>query len=255
MIRTTLTKGWQPVLAILTVLLIWEVSVRQLAIEEWLLPAPTAIVEEAGRIWSQFIPHLQSTIFLAICGFLIGTTVGLVVATVLHLCKPIRDTFYPFLILSQNIPIIVLAPLLVIWFGFGSLPKFIVITIACFFPIAVSALSGFRQSNRDTYHYLSMMGATKKQLFLKMELPSAIPSIMSGVKIAATYSVMAAVISEWLGAQKGIGVFMTVAVSSYKTSRVFVAIIVTMALSLLFFAVIVLIEKYLVRWKQKGDRS
>ena len=255
MIHAQLKRGWQPMLAIFIFLFIWEISVRLFAIEEWLLPSPTVILEEFGKVWPQFIPHLQSTVFLAICGFLIGASVGLVVATVLHLFKPIRDTFYPFLILSQNIPIIVLAPLLVIWFGFGSLPKFIVITIACFFPIAVSALSGLQQTNRDLYNYMSMMGATKKQLFIKLELPHAIRSIMAGMKIAATYSVMAAVISEWLGAQKGIGVFMTLAVSSYKTSRVFVAIIVTMLLSLLFFAVIALIEKYLVRWKQKGEPS
>lgn len=255
MIGVQVKRGWQPILAIFVFLFIWELSVRLFQIEEWLLPSPTRIIEEFGKVWPQFVPHLQSTIFLAVCGFLIGATVGLLVAMLLHLFKPVRDTFYPFLILSQNIPIIVLAPLLVIWFGFGSLPKFIVITIACFFPIAVSALSGLQQTNRDMYHYMSMMGASKKQLFLKLELPHAIPSIMAGLKIAATYSVMAAVISEWLGAQKGIGVFMTLAVSSYKTSRVFVAIIVTMALSLLFFGIIVLIEKYLVRWKQKGDPS
>lgn len=242
-------------LAIFVFLFIWEFCVRFFQIEEWLLPSPTAILEESGKVWPQFVPHLQSTVFLAVCGLLIGAMVGLLVAMILHLFKPIRDTFYPFLILSQNIPIIVLAPLLVIWFGFGSLPKFIVITIACFFPIAVSALSGLQQTNREMYHYLSMMGATKRQLFLKLELPHAIPSIMAGMKIAATYSVMAAVISEWLGAQEGIGVFMTLAVSSYKTSRVFVAIFVTMALSLLFFGVITLLEKYLIRWKQKGDRS
>lgn len=255
MIRAQLKRGWQPMLAIFVFLFIWEFCVRFFQIEEWLLPSPTAILEESGKVWPQFVPHLQSTVFLAVCGLLIGAMVGLLVAMILHLFKPIRDTFYPFLILSQNIPIIVLAPLLVIWFGFGSLPKFIVITIACFFPIAVSALSGLQQTNREMYHYLSMMGATKRQLFLKLELPHAIPSIMAGMKIAATYSVMAAVISEWLGAQEGIGVFMTLAVSSYKTSRVFVAIIVTMALSLLFFGVITLLEKYLIRWKQKGDRS
>lgn len=248
-----LKRGWQPTLAILVILLIWEISVRVFEVEEWLLPAPTTIVLEFKEVWPQFYPHLQSTIVLAICGFIIGATVGLLVATVLHLFKPIRDTFYPFLILSQNIPIIVLAPLLVIWFGFGSLPKFIVITIACFFPIAVATLSGLQHTSRELSLYMQMMGATKAQRFWKLELPHSIPSTMAGMKIAATYSVMAAVISEWLGAQKGIGVFMTLAVSSYRTSRVFVAIIVTMILSLLFFALISWIEKRLIRWQSKGD--
>lgn len=255
MIRTVFQKGWQATLAIFVSLIIWEVAVRVFSIEEWLLPAPSAIAKEFGNVWFQFLPHLQSTVLLVIGGFLIGASVGLVSATILHLFKPIRNTFYPFLIISQNIPIIVLAPLLVVWFGFGALPKFIVITMACFFPIAMSTLSGLQQTSRELVLYMKMMGATKSQMFWKLELPYAIPSMMAGMKIAATYSVMAAVISEWLGAQKGIGVYMTLAVSSYKTSRVFVAIIVTMVLSLLFFGIILWIEKKLVRWKQKGELS
>src|SRR5699024_10025355 len=156
-----------------------------------------------------FYPHFISTLTLTFFGFIIGASFGLIVATSLHLSKRLRQTFYPFLVLSQNIPIIVLAPLLVIWFGFGVLPKFLIITIACFFPIAISTLSGLQQANPGLLHYMHMMGARKGQLFWKLELPHAIPSMMSGLKIAATYSVMAAVVSEWLGAQKGIGVFMT----------------------------------------------
>lgn len=255
MINGIFNKGWRPIIAILLFIGLWEAAVRFFSVEEWLLPAPSRIAIEMRDVWEAFYPHLSSTLLLAITGFVIGVTVGLVVATCLHLFKPIRETFYPFLILSQNIPIIVLAPLLVIWFGFGSLPKLIVITLACFFPVAVSALGALQQTSRELTFYLDMMGATKSQKFWKLELPHAVPALMSGLKIAATYSVMAAVISEWLGAQKGIGVYMTLAVSSYKTPRVFVAIIVTMLLSLVFFAVILLIERLLVRWQRRGDAS
>lgn len=250
-----LKKGWRPVIAILVVLGLWEVGVRVFAVEEWLLPAPSAIVAESKNVLPTFLPHFTSTLTLSVSGFVIGATVGLVVATLLHLSQWGRETFYPFLILSQNIPIIVLAPLLVIWFGFGSLPKLIVITLACFFPIAVSALGGLQQTSRELRLFMNMMGASKSQTFWKLELPHAVPAIMSGLKIAATYSVMAAVISEWLGAQKGIGVFMTLAASSYKTTRVFVAIIIAMLLSLAFFGLILLLEKVLVRWRKKGEVS
>lgn len=252
MMKRYMEKGWRSVVAILLFIIFWESIVRILTIEEWLLPAPSAIVQEFFVVWPTFQPHLVSTLLLAILGFLIGGLFGLTVAMVLHSFDKVRETIYPFLILSQNIPIIVLAPLLVIWFGFGALPKLIIITIACFFPITISTLGGLQQTNRELSHYMLMMGASKREMFWKLELPDAIPSMLSGLKIAATYSVMAAVVSEWLGAQKGIGVFMTIATSSYKTPRVFVAIIVTMLLSFLFFSLILLLEKLLKRFVVKG---
>src|SRR5699024_8069269 len=137
--------------------------------------------------------------------------------------------------------------------GFGAMPKLIVITLACFFPIAMSTLEAFEQTDRKLYFYMEMMGATKAQLFFKLELPYAVPSTVAGFKIAATYSVMAAVISEWLGAQTGIGAFMTIATSSYTTRRVFIAIIITMLTSPLSFTRIELSEKLPGSWQRKGD--
>jgi len=255
MMKNLIYKGWRPVIAILVFIGLWEFATHYFSIEDWLLPAPSAIINEAQEVLPTFLPHFLATLKLSSTGFMIGTTIGLVVATLLHVMPRVRETFYPFLILSQNMPVIVLAPLLVIWFGFGTLPKLIIITLACFFPIAVSALGGFQQTNRELIYYMKMMGATKSQLFWKLELPYALPAVFSGLKIAATYSVMAAVVSEWLGAQKGIGVFMTLASSSFRTSRVFVAIVVAMALSLTFFALMVALEKILVRGQQRGDNS
>lgn len=247
-------EGWRPAVAILLFIGLWQAAVRIFRIEPWLLPAPSEIAAEAHDTWQSFMPHVFSTLQLTLAGFAIGTTVGLLAAMALHMLPMVRKTFYPFLILSQNVPIVVLAPLLVIWFGFGSLPKLIIITLSCFFPIAIASLGGFQQTSRELYHYMKMMGATKSQLFWKLEFPHALPSMFSGLKIAATYSVMAAVISEWLGAQQGIGVYMTLATSSFRTARVFVAIIVVMALSLAFFGLIVLLEKICLRW-HKGENT
>ncbi|UJL45948.1 ABC transporter permease [Virgibacillus sp. NKC19-16] len=246
--KKLLQIGWRPVAAIFILIGLWQLATQVFSIETWLLPAPTDIVREGIDVFPGFLTHLLATTQLSITGFIIGTSVGLLSATLLHLSPRMRETFYPFLILSQNLPVIVLAPLLVIWFGFGSLPKLIVITIGCFFPIAVSALGGFQQTNRELTYYMKMMGASKLQLFWKLELPHALPAIFSGLKIAGTYSVMAAVIAEWLGAQEGIGVFMTLASSSYQTPRVFVAIIVVMLLSLTVIGLITLLERRLIRW-------
>ncbi|MFO1445657.1 ABC transporter permease [Bacillus sp. Bva_UNVM-123] len=251
--KSYLLKGWRPGFLLLLLFIIWEAIVKMAGIQEWLLPPPSAIFSEAINGWTSFFSHFLSTIKLSLLGFVIGSSIGLLTAIILHLLPFIRESVYPLLILSQNIPIIVLAPLLVIWFGFGLLPKLIVITLVCFFPITVATLDGFKQTPSDLKHYMMMAGANRKQLFWKLELPYSLPAMFSGLKISATYSVMGAVISEWLGAKMGVGVYMTLASSSFRTDRVFVAIFAIMALSLLFFAVIKLIEHSLIRWKMKGD--
>jgi len=249
-------KSWLPILTFLFLIFVWEWSVKRLGIEKWLLPTPSDIFSELLTGWSTVSEHILPTITLSISGFLIGSTIGIFIAIVLHLIPLFRQAFYPLLIISQNIPIIVLAPLLVIWFGFGMMPKIIVISLVCFFPITIASLDGFRQTNRDFIHYMLMAGASKRQIFWKLEWPHSLPSLFSGLKISATYSVMGAVISEWLGASKGLGVYMTLSSSSFRTDRVFVAILLVIFLSLIFFALIVLIEKLVVNWKvaEEGNR-
>jgi ABC-type nitrate/sulfonate/bicarbonate transport system permease component len=252
--RTWISKGWRPFLVLILLIIIWEVTTSIFEVPAWLMPSPTDIWAEGVASWSLFSGHLASTTYLTIAGFAIGCSIGIGTAVGLHLLPKVREAIYPLMILSQNIPIIVLAPLLVIWFGFGLLPKIIVITLICFFPVAVSALDGFRQTNGEYILYMKMSGATKGQIFRKVEWPHALPSIFSGLKISATYSVMGAVISEWLGAQKGIGVYMTLASSSFRTDRVFVAIFMIMVISLIFFGAILLLEKFMVKWNRKEDK-
>jgi ABC-type nitrate/sulfonate/bicarbonate transport system permease component len=253
--KTIFSKGWRSILVLLLLFIVWEVIVKMLEIPDWLLPAPSQIFREAFVSWGDLTVHLLSTVNLSFSGFFIGTCIGLITAILLYLIPFLKDSLYPLLILSQNIPTIVLAPLLVIWFGFGMLPKIIVITLVCFFPVTVAALDGFKQTPKELKHYLYMAGANKRQMFWKLEFPYSLPSIFSGVKISATYSVMGAVISEWLGAKEGIGVYMTLASSSFRTDRVFVAIFAIMILSLLFFAIIRILEILAVRWHDQGDDS
>lgn len=241
---------WKPVLALLIAITLWEIAVKLLQIEVWVLPAPSVIAKEMLIVFPAIFPHMLATIKLVFVGFSSAIVLGISVATMLHIFPTAREIVIPFLVISQNIPTIVLAPLLMIWFGLGDFPKYLIIATTAFFPIAIATLDGFRQTERDLMHYMQMMGATKKQIFLRLQLPDAIPSIFSGIKIAATYSVMTAVVAEWLGAQKGIGVFMTLSASSYRTPRVFVAIVITIILSLAFFGLFLALEKWFTRWKR-----
>ncbi|WP_428908843.1 ABC transporter permease [Niallia sp. Krafla_26] len=251
--KSLLSKSWRPLLVLLLLFILWETAVIILDIPNWLLPAPNEIFLEATVNGDDLLVHLISTLKLTLTGFSIGTCIGLITAIFLYLLPKVKEAVYPLLILSQNIPTIVLAPLLVIWFGFGLLPKIIVISLVCFFPVTVAALDGFKQTPAELKHYLAMAGANKQQLFWKLEFPYALPAIFSGIKISATYSVMGAVISEWLGAKEGIGVYMTLASSSFRTDRVFVAIFTIMILSLLLFAIIQGLERITVRWHHQGE--
>lgn len=240
---------WPPLTAVILFLAVWQIAVPLFHIEKWILPSPADITKEAIAQAASLTEHTWATVQLTLLGFFIGTGVGLLTAMLLHLVPFLKSALYPLLILSQNIPTIALAPLLMIWFGFGLLPKIIVITLVCFFPVAVSTMDGLTQTDRGMMNYMRMAGASKAQIFRKLEVPHALPSVFSGVKIAATYSVMGAVIAEWIGTDRGIGYYMMLQKSAYRTDRVFVAMAIIVLLSLVLFAMIALLEKILVRWR------
>lgn len=243
-------------MAVLLMLIIWEFYVSTYQVAAWILPAPSAIWREARIIYPRLWAHTLATLEIAIYGFVMGTAVGLLLAVLLHtVFPPLRNALYPLIILSQNIPIIALAPLLVVWFGFGTLPKVLTIALMCFFPVLVAALQGLDYPDPAMLDYLRMIGANRWQIFLKLELPSALPHAFSGLKVSATYSMMGAIISEWLGAQHGLGVFMRLSAASFRTDRVFVSIVVIVILSLAFFGVIAWLEKRLVRWNTRKEDS
>ncbi|KGR77284.1 ABC transporter permease [Ureibacillus manganicus] len=250
--RKVWIRGGKSVLFLLFLFILWEALVRITETPMWLLPAPSDVIKEAVIGFDTFSVHILSTVYLAILGLVIGCSVGLLIAIILYRLPKVNELLYPLLILSQNIPTIVLAPLLIIWFGFGMMPKLMIISLVCFFPIVVASMDGFRQTAPELKHYMQMVGASRNQIFWKLEFPHSLPSIFSGLKIAATYSVMGAVISEWLGAKKGVGVYMTLAQSSFRIDRVFVAIFFVMLLSIVLFGMIRAIEKVVVKGRNEG---
>lgn len=242
-------KAWPPLTALVLLLATWQIAVTVFQIERWLLPSPLDIAVETAASFSRLMMHTTATIQICLIGFAVGVSCGIAAAMMMHLSKPLRVSLSTFMIMSQNIPTIVLAPLLVVWFGFGLLPKVIVIALVCFFPIAVSMLNGLYQTDEAMKNYMRMIGASRWQLLSKLELPHSLPYLFSGLRISATYSVMGAVISEWLGASKGLGYYMTLSSSAYRTDRVFAVIVIIIVLSLLFYGCIGLAEKLTIRWR------
>jgi ABC-type nitrate/sulfonate/bicarbonate transport system permease component len=240
--------------AILIFLVVWEVAVRFWAIENWILPAPSLIVDTMFQTWHLLPEHIWMTTKEALLGFLLGITVALVMAFILDISPHIRKSFYPILLFSQTIPIIAIAPLLIIWFGYGILPKVLVVALVTFFPVVVSVVEGLQSSDRDMIRLIRSMGGSFWQVFYSVRFPHALPYLFTGLRIGATYSVLAAVISEWVGASSGLGIYLIKAQSSFATDKVFVVIVLISLLSCLLFLVVVLLGRLMMPWKHKSQK-
>ena len=239
---------WPPLAAVLLFLLAWEVIYRAGWYSPGMFPGPSVVIAVFIDSWPILWMHTASTSLVIFTGFVIGVSIGLLLAVVLHFSRLLRSAFTPLLVLSQNVPVIVLAPLLAIWFGFGWLPKMIVLTLVCFFPVAISTLDGLSRADRSMLTYMHMSGAGRWQIFTKLELPWSLPSVFSGLKVSATYSVLGAVVAEWSGASKGLGYYLFLSKSGFQVAHMFAAIVIIVGLSMLMFGLMVLAEKWLIRW-------
>jgi ABC-type nitrate/sulfonate/bicarbonate transport system permease component len=252
---SAINKGWPPIVAVVLLLSGWELAVFLLHIDQWFLPSPSGVVREAYASWPRLWLHTSATIEKCLLGFAVGIVTGLLIGVMMHISKPINLAFSPLLIISQNIPSIILAPLFLVWFGYGLLPKILVIALVCFFPIALSMTTGLAETDRNLYNYMRMIGAKRRQIFFKLELPFSLPYLFSGLKISATYSVMGAVIAEWLGSSVGLGYYMTLSSSGYRNDRVFAAVFIIIVLSLAMFMFIGLLQKIIIRWQSDSSKE
>jgi ABC-type nitrate/sulfonate/bicarbonate transport system permease component len=237
-----------PYLTVIFILVIWEVIVRLEHIPSYILPGPVLILKTLGSGYELLLVHTICTMEEALLGFGLAIAIAFITAFLLNNIYWLNKAIYPVLILTQTIPIITLAPLFLIWFGWGLLPKIIVVVLVCFFPAAISLLNGLNAIDPDLVNLFRSMGANRIAIFNMVKLPAALPSFFSGLKISASYSIMAAVIGEWLGAQQGLGYYMTLSQKSFRVDQVLAAVVIISILSLLIVKVIDFIEYLLTPW-------
>jgi ABC-type nitrate/sulfonate/bicarbonate transport system permease component len=226
--------------------LAWELLVRVTHVSDRILPAPTAIAAALVGHWDVLANHTFQTVLEAVIGLAVSVVLGVVTAIILDSSATVRRAVYPLLVTSQTIPIIALAPLLLIWLGFGLLPKVIIVILYCFFPIAIATASGFAGIAREQLDLFRSLRATYWQTLTQLKIPATLPSFFAGLKIAVTYSVIAAIIGEYVGAYQGLGVFIQTSANSHAVPLVFAAIFVTAAVSMLLFALVMLAEHLLI---------
>jgi ABC-type nitrate/sulfonate/bicarbonate transport system permease component len=236
-------------------LALWQLAVTLWPIADWLLPSPAAIARAACEARSILAPHIWQTVQETMWGFGLALAAGIAIGYVLDAWTAARSALYPLLVASQTVPIVAVAPLLVVWLGYGIWPKIVVVGLVCFFPIAVSTADGLRSADPELIALVRTMGATKAQVLRNVRWPGALPAIFSGVRIAITYSVVGAILGEWVGASRGLGVFMLRASNSFRTDWVFASIAVTSLLSVALFALAAGVERLALPWYYTAARQ
>jgi len=230
----------------------WELYARLGGVDEFILPAPTqiatALVDDRGLLWD----NLTVTAGEVLLGILVALVAGLLLASALHLWRPLRRAVYPLLVASQTIPIVIVAPLLVVWLGYDIGPKLAIVALICFFPIAVSALDGLAGVDPDLIKLMRTLDAGRWQTFRRVEAPAALPAAFSGAKIAATIAVIGAVLAEQAGSSEGLGHLMLQAIPQLETARAYAAVVLLAALAIALFGLLALLERRAVPWARRA---
>lgn len=249
-------KRWAlPTLALATLIGLWQIAASTgaladlLGLEAFLVPSPAEIASALWESRSLIAEDAWVTLQEIVLGFLLGLAVGLAVGFLLRPFETLRLTFYPLIVASQAIPILVFAPILVIWFGFGIGPKLIVVALVCFFPIAVATADGLRSVDPEATKMMRTLDASRRQLLWRLEAPTALPFTFSGAKIGATFAPIAAVFGEWVGADSGLGHLILQDNAQLETARVFAAAFLLSAIALSLYGLLAFAERHVVTWR------
>jgi putative hydroxymethylpyrimidine transport system permease protein len=248
-------RRWLPPVAIVALLLaLWQVAASldviadALRIEPFLVPSPADIAQSLWTDRDLLADDGWVTLQEILAGFALSVAAGVTFAVVLHLSPTLRRAFYPLLVASQTIPIVVVAPILVVWLGFGIGPKLAIIALICFFPITVNTLDGLRSVDTDLVKMMRTLDASRWQTFRRVEAPTALPSFFSGAKIAVAVAVIGAVFGEWAGSSSGLGHLIQQASAQLQTARTFAAVVVLSVLAILLFGLLAVLERRVAWW-------
>lgn len=247
--RRNISNLFAPGATCLVLVLLWQATVQFGFIPNFLVPTPVQVVQALVKDAPLIAEHSASTLIEALVGLFAGAVLGAILALLMDRFELLYKAFEPLITISQTIPTVAIAPLLVLWFGYGLLPKVLLVILTTFFPITVALVAGLKSQNQDVLDLFQVMGARRWQVFWYAKLPEALDHLFSGLKISVTYAVVAAVVAEWLGGSSGLGVYMTRVRKSFAYDRMFAAILVISVLSLALMALFGWLQKRLMPWK------
>jgi NitT/TauT family transport system permease protein len=243
-----------PALALsIGVVVLWEVVIRLFKVPTFVLPAPTAIVISLVDNWRQLAVASQATALEVLFGFMLSAVVGVLVALVIVRFERFGRALYPLIVLFQNVPKVALAPIFILWFGYGLAPKIVLIVVIAFFPVAIDMLAGLQSVEPSFISLMRSVGAGKGKIMLRVRIPHSLPHLMAGLKVAITFSVIGAIVGEFAGANQGLGYVIQFASTQLDTPLIFAALVVVSVLGLAFYYIVEFAERVLVPWAPKFD--
>ena len=251
----SITSKIPAIVAIVLILAVWQGICMAKIVPSYMLPSPVEVITAMVNDFAVIIMHAKVTLTEAFLGLCIGIVLAFFIATLMDRFLVLDEAIYPLLVITQTIPTIAIAPVLVLWMGFGMAPKITLVVITTFFPISVGLLDGYKSVDRDSIMLMRSMGATNFQTFIHAKFPAALPHFFSGLKISASYAVVGAVISEWLGGFEGLGVYMTRVKKAYAFDKMFAVIIFIVIISLLLMAVVNIIRRASMPWLRVNKES
>lgn len=239
-----------PAMLIVALLVVWEVAVYFNDTPRWMMPAPSDVVQSFRDDWGMLMMHTRVTLTEVLIGFGIAVAAGLLTGVAIDSSRIIERALYPLLIASQTIPMVVLAPLFLIWFGYGLLPKVLITALVAYFPLAVNTVDGLKSTDRELLKLMVSMGASRWQVFRLAKTPSALPLIFSGARISVAFSVIGAVFGEFVGARAGLGYLMDRSAPQFETPRVFACIVILAVMGVSLFLIVSLVERLALPWRR-----
>ena len=236
--------------ALLIILLLWLVLSETGVVPAYMLPSPVDVLKAFAGDFTIILRHSAYTLTEAAAGLMMGVLLAFIMATLMDRFIVLDRACYPLMVITQTIPTIAIAPILVLWMGFGMAPKIALVVITTFFPIVVGLLDGYRSVDRDSINLMRSMGAGRVRIFTHLKFPAALPHFFSGLKISASYAVVGALVSEWLGGFNGLGVYMTRVKKAYAFDKMFAVILFIIIISLLLMLLVQCIRKASMPWEK-----
>lgn len=247
----SITSRINTIAALLAILVIWQAVASAGLVPSFMLPSPADVFRAFVSEFPLLMENLKVTLLEALTGLAFGVGIGFFMAVLMDCFEPLYKAFYPLVVITQTIPTVAIAPLLVLWFGYEMTPKIILIVIVTFFPVTVGVLDGFRSADKDTMNLLRSMGAGRFQIFRYVKLPGAAGQFFASLRISAAYSVVGAVISEWLGGFSGLGVYMTRVKKAFAFDKMFAVIFLISFISLLLMKLVDYLQQKCMPWEDK----
>lgn len=243
-----LSRNGRVLLTLIAMIFVWELAVRLLDIPRYLLPAPSTVVEEFSERWRSVVPHALATLWIIVAGYFIAVAVSIPLALVIAFSRFLETTLYPIVVLFQIIPKIAVAPLFIIWFGFGIAPKLLLVFLLSFFPIIVSSIAGFKSINPEIMDFARSTGADGWTVFRKIRLPAALPSIFVGLKVATALAPTAAVVAEFVASDIGLGFLLLQYNGDLDTAMSFAAVVILSGIGLGLYYIVEWLEHLAIPW-------